>query len=198
MESIKSVHYIQIVYNNDTRSKADPGFSNASGGAISILAYNHTIYTFAPNLVLSDKSAQFQLCRRTTKEYVRAAHITSAKPFRPRFSMVLDALSCYIWALFWSILIQNGQKTKTKHSRSKLRGGGGSPITPRLDPPRQDYDYYCATLFLDKNMKLKPMDGFGTWRKWKILYILNAEFYRVVWIINALLTVCSLKCFHFT
>ena len=40
---------------------------------------------------------------------------------------------------------------------------------------------------------LKPMDSFGTWRKWKLIYIffVNAEFYRVVWTINALLTVRS-------
>ena len=38
------------------------------------------------------------------------------------------------------------------------------------------------------------MDSFGTLRKWKLIYIfffVNAEFYRVVWTINALLTVCS-------
>ena len=34
------------------------------------------------------------------------------------------------------------------------------------------------------------MDSFGTWWKWKLIYIfVNAEFYRVVWPINALLTV---------
>ena len=39
---------------------------------------------------------------------------------------------------------------------------------------------------------LKPMDSFGTWRKWKsIFFAVNAEFYRVVWTINALLTVLS-------
>ena len=40
---------------------------------------------------------------------------------------------------------------------------------------------------------LKPMDSFGTWRKWKLFLLLfvNAEFYRVVWTINALLTVRS-------
>ena len=39
---------------------------------------------------------------------------------------------------------------------------------------------------------LKPMDSFGKWRKWKLLlfFLVNAEFYRVVWTINALLTVC--------
>ena len=35
------------------------------------------------------------------------------------------------------------------------------------------------------------MDSFGTWRKWKLIYIFNAQFYRVVWTINALLTVRS-------
>ena len=39
---------------------------------------------------------------------------------------------------------------------------------------------------------LKPMDSFGTWRKWKFfVFFVNAEFYRVVWTINALLTVRS-------
>ena len=39
---------------------------------------------------------------------------------------------------------------------------------------------------------LKPMDSFGTWRKWKFIsFVVNAEFYRVVWTINALLTVHS-------
>ena len=33
------------------------------------------------------------------------------------------------------------------------------------------------------------MDSFGTWRKW--FFFFNAEFYRVVWTINAPLTVCS-------
>ena len=33
------------------------------------------------------------------------------------------------------------------------------------------------------------MDSLGTWRKWKLIYIfVFAEFYRVVWTINALLT----------
>ena len=32
----------------------------------------------------------------------------------------------------------------------------------------------------------------GTWRKWKVIYIFfNAEVYRVVWTLNALLTVRS-------
>ena len=38
------------------------------------------------------------------------------------------------------------------------------------------------------------MDSFGTWawQKWKLIFFLvNAEFYRVVWTINALLTVRS-------
>ena len=39
---------------------------------------------------------------------------------------------------------------------------------------------------------LKPMDSFGTWQKMKIyIFFVNAEFYRVVWAINALLTVRS-------
>ena len=43
-----------------------------------------------------------------------------------------------------------------------------------------------------KFLILKPMDRFGTWRGKKIIFfIINAEFYRVVWTINALLTVCS-------
>ena len=32
------------------------------------------------------------------------------------------------------------------------------------------------------------MDSFGTWRKWKKKLCVNAEFYRVVWTINTLLT----------
>ena len=39
---------------------------------------------------------------------------------------------------------------------------------------------------------LKPMDSFGTWRKWFLFFFFfffNAELYRVVWTINALLTV---------
>ena len=43
-------------------------------------------------------------------------------------------------------------------------------------------------------LHLKPMDSFGTWRKWKLIYIFlfrPAEFYRVVWTINALLIVRS-------
>ena len=41
--------------------------------------------------------------------------------------------------------------------------------------------------------QLKPMDSFGTWRKWNLIYIFffSAEFYRVVWTLNALLTVHS-------
>ena len=37
------------------------------------------------------------------------------------------------------------------------------------------------------------MDSFGTWRKWEIniFFPLNAEFYRIVWTINALFTVRS-------
>ena len=40
--------------------------------------------------------------------------------------------------------------------------------------------------------ELKPMDSFGTWRKWKWIFfvVVDAEFYRVLWTINALLTVC--------
>ena len=41
---------------------------------------------------------------------------------------------------------------------------------------------------------LKPMDSFGKWWKWKLFVLfcfVNAEFYRVVWTINALLTVRS-------
>ena len=39
---------------------------------------------------------------------------------------------------------------------------------------------------------LKPMDSFGTWQKWKLIFfVVNAEFYRVVWTLNALLTVRS-------
>ena len=34
---------------------------------------------------------------------------------------------------------------------------------------------------------LKPKDNFGTWRKWFFFFFVNAEFYRVVWTINALL-----------
>ena len=40
--------------------------------------------------------------------------------------------------------------------------------------------------------QLKPVDSFGKWRKWKLIFFfVNAEFYRVVWTINALLTVRS-------
>ena len=36
------------------------------------------------------------------------------------------------------------------------------------------------------------MDSFGSWRKWKLIFFfVNAEFYRVVSTINALLTVRS-------
>ena len=36
------------------------------------------------------------------------------------------------------------------------------------------------------------MDSFGTWQKLKLIYFfVNAEFYRVVWTINALFTVRS-------
>ena len=36
------------------------------------------------------------------------------------------------------------------------------------------------------------MESFGTWRKWKLIFLfVNTEFYRVVWTINALLTVRS-------
>ena len=39
---------------------------------------------------------------------------------------------------------------------------------------------------------LKSMDSFGTWQKLNFIYFfVNAEFYRVVWTINALLTVRS-------
>ena len=46
---------------------------------------------------------------------------------------------------------------------------------------------------LELRTGLKPMDSFGKWWKWKLIYFsVNAEFYRVVWtIINALLTVRS-------
>ena len=43
---------------------------------------------------------------------------------------------------------------------------------------------------------LKAMDSFGTWRKWFFFFFVNAEIYRVVWTINALLTVCS-EMLHF-
>ena len=39
--------------------------------------------------------------------------------------------------------------------------------------------------------RLKPMDSVGKWWKWKLIYIFLAEFYWVVWTINALLTVHS-------
>ena len=36
------------------------------------------------------------------------------------------------------------------------------------------------------------MDSFGTWQKWKLIFFgVNAEFYRVIWTINVLLTVRS-------
>ena len=57
---------------------------------------------------------------------------------------------------------------------------------------------WCLILQISINFltdNLKPMDSFGTWRKWKLIYVyiylfVNAEFYTVVWtIINALLTI---------
>ena len=52
-----------------------------------------------------------------------------------------------------------------------------------------------STLKMNQIIKpwhLKPMDSFVTWRKWKLIFVVvNAEFYRVVWTINALLTVRS-------
>ena len=54
---------------------------------------------------------------------------------------------------------------------------------------------YCCvySAFLSCSVhSLKPMDSFGTWRKWKLNFLgVNAELYRVVWTINALLTVRS-------
>ena len=42
------------------------------------------------------------------------------------------------------------------------------------------------------------MDSFGAWQKWKwIFFLVNAEFYRVVWTKNALLVQFAPKCFHF-
>ena len=42
------------------------------------------------------------------------------------------------------------------------------------------------------SVSLKPMDSFGTLQKLKsIFFLVNAEFYRAVWTINALLTVRS-------
>ena len=67
-------------------------------------------------------------------------------------------------------------------------------------------DYWCLSAWLHisgwqakgpyykffHNNVLKPMDSFGTWWNFFLFFVfVNAEFYRVVWTINALLTVCS-------
>ena len=58
-------------------------------------------------------------------------------------------------------------------------------VASKLGIPVHTYTQYCF-------MPLKPMDSFGTWRNLKIIiFCVNAEFYRVVWTINALLTVHS-------
>ena len=63
------------------------------------------------------------------------------------------------------------------------------------------YDYLKQSMELKHTViencgMLKPMDSFGKWWKWKLIHVcifffVNAEFYWVVWTINALWTVRS-------
>ena len=54
------------------------------------------------------------------------------------------------------------------------------------------YTYDCC-IWEIKYSSYQPMDSFGTWRKWKLIFyfFVNAEIYSVVWTFNALLTVRS-------
>ena len=71
------------------------------------------------------------LNRGGAKDYVPTAHILSAKYLTAGEALGFQMISHAIWALLWSILIQNWIK---KHSWSKF-WGGEHPLHPRLDPP---------------------------------------------------------------
>ena len=58
--------------------------------------------------------------------------------------------------------------------------------------PINIWNFKASPRFHKRCKKLKPMDSFGTWQKWKLIYIFfNAKFYRVALTIDALLTVRS-------